>query len=89
MITYKLCPYWISGFADAESSFSLRLSKNSDRKAGWRVLPLFNIELDKRDILLLERIQSFSDLIKVIIPHFHKYPLLKKKERISFYLVEL
>jgi hypothetical protein len=100
MIKSKLCPNWITGFADAESSFSLRLTKNSDRKTGWRVSPLFSIELDKRDLLLLERIkdffnvgsvvirkngnvtysvQSFSDLTKVILPHFNNYPLLTKK----------
>jgi hypothetical protein len=28
----KLCPYWVTGFADAESSFSLRITKDSGRK---------------------------------------------------------
>lgn len=55
----KLCPSWVSGFSDAESSFSLRIAKNSTRKSGWRVLPIFAIELDRRDTILLKRIQEF------------------------------
>jgi len=95
----KLCPYWITGFADAESSFSIRITKNKDRKIGWRISPIFSIELHKKDLLLLSRIQaffnvgaiykhrsnvvyhvqSFNDLLNVIIPHFIKYPLLTQK----------
>lgn len=55
----KLCPYWVTGFCDAESSFSLRIAKNSSRKSGWRVLPIFIIELDSKDIILLKRMQEF------------------------------
>jgi cytochrome c oxidase subunit 3 len=62
----KLCPNWISGFADAESSFSLRISKNNDRKTGWRVSPIFNIELHGRDVLLLEVIKKFFGVGSVI-----------------------
>lgn len=54
-----LSPNWISGFSDAESSFSLRIAKNSSRKSGWRVSPIFAIELDRRDTVLLKRIQEF------------------------------
>lgn len=55
----KLCPHWVTGFCDAESSFSLRIAKNSTRKSGWRVSPIFIIELDSKDIVLLKRIQEF------------------------------
>jgi hypothetical protein len=55
----KLCPYWVSGFADAESSFSIRIMRDKNRKTGWRVLPLFTIELNNRDILLLKRVWAF------------------------------
>ncbi len=55
----KLCPNWVSGFSDAESSFSLRIVRNNTRKSGWRVLPIFAIELDRRDTILLKRIQEF------------------------------
>lgn len=68
---------------------------------------MFIIELYKRDILLLRRVQeffgvgsfterkngkvsyyvqSFANLTEVIIPHFNKYPLTKKKGQTLFYL---
>jgi hypothetical protein len=31
----ELCPYWVTGFADAESSFSLKVNKKSTSKSGW------------------------------------------------------
>lgn len=55
----ELCPYWVTGFADAESSFSLKVSKKSTSKSGWCVHPDFKIELHTRDMLLLRKIQSF------------------------------
>lgn len=54
-----LNPYWITGFSDAESSFSIRIFKDEKRKYGWRITPIFSIELHKRDLLLLKRIQAF------------------------------
>ena len=101
-ITTKLSPYWITGFVDGEGTFSLRTTKNSSRLVGWRVSPIFAIELHKRDLILLENIkdffgvgsitvrinintaiycvQSFQDLINVIIPLFDKYLLLTQKK---------
>lgn len=46
-------------FADAESSFSIRIIKDKRRKVGWRILPIFSIELHERDVLLLKRLQTF------------------------------
>lgn len=97
-----LPPYWVTGFADAESSFNLKVSKKNTSKIGWHVIPEFNIELHSRDTLLLRKIQSFfgigiiserlslnkvvysvqsyKDIINVIIPHFDKYPLVTQKK---------
>ena len=55
----ELPPYWVTGFADAESSFSLKMSKKSSLKSGWNVSPEFRIDLHCRDLLLLRKIQSF------------------------------
>lgn len=54
-----LNPYWVTGFSDAESSFSIRIYKDNTRKLGWGVKPIFSIELHNRDLLLLKRIQTF------------------------------
>ena len=58
-LSAKLHPYWVTGFSDGEGSFSVRYTKNSQRKSGWRVSPIFAIELHVRDLKLLERIQAF------------------------------
>lgn len=55
----ELCPYWVTGFADAESNFSLKISKKSTSKSGWGVIPEFRIELHSRDTVLIRKIQSF------------------------------
>lgn len=55
----EFSPYWITGFADAESSFSLKLSRKSSSRSGWHIIPEFRIELHSRDILLLRKIQSY------------------------------
>jgi hypothetical protein len=97
----ELCPNWVTGFADSESSFSLKVSKKSTAKSGWSVIPAFQIELHSRDIILLRKIKDYfglgiiserldrntivysvkstRDIVKVIIPHFDKYPLITQK----------
>lgn len=101
IIDKKFCPHWITGFADAESSFSLKVSKKNTAKSGWSVIPEFRIELHSREIILLRKIkdyfgigiiserldrntivysvQSVTDILNVIIPHFDKYPLITQK----------
>jgi len=55
----NLNPNWISGFSDAEASFIVTISKNSNLKSGWTVIPSFQIGLDAKDIRILENIQKF------------------------------
>lgn len=43
-------PYWITGFSDAESTFSVRVNKDESRLLGIRVYPVYSIELHIRDI---------------------------------------
>jgi LAGLIDADG endonuclease len=49
----KLDPYFVSGFSDAESSFVIRIFKNSKYKTGWKIEARFQIGLHKKDIALL------------------------------------
>lgn len=51
--------YFVTGFADAESSFVIRIQKNSKYKLGWVVSASFQIGLHEKDIDLLESIRSF------------------------------
>lgn len=54
-----LDPYWVSGFADAESNFSIKIGKDLTRYKSLRIIPEFSIELHIKDLALLEKIQSF------------------------------
>ena len=54
-----LNPYFVTGFADAESSFSTTIYKNAKLKTGYRVQPFFAIGLNKQDSLLLNQLQEF------------------------------
>lgn len=50
-------PYLITGFSDAESSFSAILVKSSLYKLGWRIQPQFQIKLH-REYVALESIKN-------------------------------
>lgn len=65
-ITNKLSPFWVTGFSDAESSFSIRVGKDLSRKHNIRVSPVFSIELHNRDIFLLNKIKHFFGLGTII-----------------------
>lgn len=59
-------PFWLTGFADAESSFIISILKNKDRALGWSVKPIFQIEVHDRDMPLLNRIKSFFGVGNII-----------------------
>lgn len=48
----------MTGFADAESSFSVLIQKNFNYKTTWRIKIFFGIGLHKKDLALLEAIKS-------------------------------
>ena len=55
----KMDPNWITGFCDAESSFSIRVGKDESRFKNIRIAPIFSIELHEKDYNLLKEIQNF------------------------------
>lgn len=55
----KLNPWFVTGFADAESSFSMSVFKSKTAAIGWQVEPCFIITLHKKDVELLKKIQLF------------------------------
>lgn len=61
IISYNslLSPWFITGFADAESTFSHSISRNESSKFGWIISLSFAIQLSVRDIDLLQKIQLF------------------------------
>jgi len=54
-----LNPWFITGFADAESTFNIFVQPRVDSKTNWRVKAIFAIGLHKKDIAILENIQSW------------------------------
>ena len=55
-------PWFVTGFADAESCFSLNVGlcpRNKKFKIGWEVKPSFQIGLHQKDKALLEQILSY------------------------------
>lgn len=55
----KLNPWFVTGFADAESSFSMSVFKSKTAAIGWTIEPCFIITLHIKDIELLNKIQLF------------------------------
>lgn len=55
----KIHPWFITGFTDAEATFSISIRKSKQLKTGWIVNPVFYLELHRRDMLLLEKIKEY------------------------------
>jgi LAGLIDADG endonuclease len=58
-VSKQLNPWFVTGFADAESSFNILIQPRSDSKTKWRVKAIFAIGLHKKDIVILENIKSW------------------------------
>lgn len=56
---YKLNPWFVTGFIDAEGSFTVLVVKDSRRKLGWRIECKFQLGLHNRDLSLLLQIRDF------------------------------
>ena len=55
----RIDPWFISGFADAESSFQLSILKSKKLITGWEIQPGFKIELHSKDFELLRLIRDY------------------------------
>ena len=64
-----LQPYFVTGFSDAESYFSISISRSTKMKTGWVVNLQFGISLHKKDRQLLELIQAFFRDVGSISSH--------------------
>ena len=63
----KLDPWWITGFADGESSFHVSVRKNKNYKHGSRVEQRFTLVLHKKDEALLQKIKSSLGVGKICL----------------------
>ena len=55
----KLNPYFVSGFADAESSFSSTIYRDKKLQTGWHVVCSFQIGLNLKDRFLIYQLKEF------------------------------
>ena len=54
----RLTPDWIVGFIDGEGCFHIGISKHSDLRSGYQILPELTVVQHKRDIDLLYELRS-------------------------------
>ncbi len=55
----RLNPWFVTGLADSEGTFTIVIDKNHRRTLGWRVQAKFQIGLHKQDLALLLQVQQF------------------------------
>lgn len=58
-INFLTSPLFVTGFTDAEGCFTIILRKSARSYTGWKVEANFIINLHKKDVELLRRIQEF------------------------------
>ncbi len=54
----RLTPEWIAGFIDGEGCFHIGISKHSDLRIGYQILPELTVVQHKRDLDLLYELRS-------------------------------
>ena len=57
--------WFITGFADAEGCFTIKIQPNAKLKTKWRVRPVFSITLHLKDMSLLKAIQNTLGVGKI------------------------
>ena len=55
----SLNPWFVTGLADAEGTFTIVIDKCIKRTLGWRVQAKFQVGLHERDLALLLQVQEF------------------------------
>lgn len=61
-------PWFITGFADAESCFYVGICQSTKVKTGWEIQPEFKLELHEKDLSILETIcQYFKGKGQIIV----------------------
>ena len=56
---FKINPWFITGFTDAEGCFTIFTLKSDNYRSGWEVRVSYQINIHKKDLLLLKQIQSY------------------------------
>jgi len=70
-------PWILTGFTDAEGCFNLSIVRNKKYKAGWAVLPRFQITLHEKDKTLLEQIKDLFSVGQIYLQSSHNSSLFQ------------
>ena len=79
----KLNPSLITGFTDGDGCFHVSVRKNKKLKLEWRVELVFEINLNEKDIALLEQIQNYfkvGSINKTHGPHSNQFQVRSFKD---------
>lgn len=63
---FKINPWFITGFTDAEGCFTVFIVRDNRYKTGWDVRLSFQITLDQRDLSILKHIQNYFGVGSII-----------------------
>lgn len=81
---YKLNPWFVTGFIDAEGSFTVTVVKDSRRKLGRRVECKFQLGIHERDLPLLQQIREFfggiGNIYKSGAPQMNNYVIYSNED---------
>ena len=69
----RLTPEWITGFIDGEGCFHVGISKHSELRFGYQILPELTVVQHKRDINLLHQLRSTMKCGVVRVNHGDRY----------------
>ena len=80
--TQNLNPWFITGFTDAEGSFTISISPDNRSNLKWAVQAIFTINLHKKDIKILEEVKNTLGVgyINFISDSVISYKVKSKKE---------
>jgi hypothetical protein len=59
-----LLSQWVTGFSEGLATFVLDMTKNSTLRSGWQIQPAFQIEVHRKDILILQSIQKYFSVLE-------------------------
>ena len=59
LVDFKLNPWFVTGFTDAEGCFLVSIVRSNKTKVGWRVQIMFKIGLHRKDKAILEYLQIY------------------------------
>ena len=57
--SYRLQPWYVSGFVDGEGSFHVALYRERDMKTGWKVIPEFHVSQRVSSKSILDALVGF------------------------------